>query len=236
MRTLKTKKIHKGKPFASLAQATKQGTIDRRSAEEWTKILGVSRQRYHQIRILLGLPSRQSLIYKAVTAPLAWKTRAQTLWQLGVYDREGNCWKSPFVNFRSVERLGPRSKYVLGSRRGVLHRLRNGYAQNNARFDPPTCGHDWCIKPEHQKLIGFGIIPVLRALPRAERVATALEAGLKYGEIARREGISPGYVAQINRGDGMHGVRDKYPIRAIRHRKQSKPKDRDGSTPRGRDA
>jgi hypothetical protein len=222
-------KTNRGSPFIRLARAAQRRTIDRRSAEEWAKLLGVSRQRYHQIRSVLGLPSRQSLVYKAVTAKLGWKARAQTLWQLGVYDRRGGCLSSSRESLSSGGRLSPRSTQVTGSRRRVLHRLRYGYPQRNGCFDQPTCGHDWCINPEHQKLIGFGVITQLRARSRAERVATALEAGQSHSEIARREGISPRYISQINTGRCMHGVRDKYPIRAGRRGRKSKRRIRDES-------
>jgi hypothetical protein len=110
--------------------------------------------------------------------------------------------------------------------------LRYGYAQRNASFDLPTCGHHWCINPEHQRLVGFGAITHLRALPRAERVAAALEAGQNYGEIARREGISHHFISQINTGFRMRGVRDKYPIRVCRPGRQPKTGIRDRSNPR----
>jgi uncharacterized protein YerC len=80
-------------------------------------------------------------------------------------------------------------------------------------------------------LIGLGITTQLRALQQAERVAAALEAGQNYSEIARRERISPRYVSQINTGLSMRGVRDKYPIRAVRRRRQPKLGIRDVSNP-----
>ena len=89
-------------------------------------------------------------------------------------------------------------------------------------FDAPTCGHPWCINPEHQKTVGTGVLIHRRAMPRVERVAAALEAGQGYLEIARREGIHPNYVSQINTGIRMHGVREKYPIRPVRKRRPTR--------------
>jgi hypothetical protein len=213
---------HQGISFTRLARAALRGTLDRRTAEEWSKLLGVSRQRFHQIRSVLGLPSRRAMVHKALTARLSWKARAQVLWRLGIYDRRGDCWKSSRESFSSGGRSSPRPTDVKGSRRRVLHRLRYGYPQGNGCFDLPTCGHRWCINPEHQRLIGFGIMTRLRALPRAERIAGALEAGQSLAEIARREGIHPRYVSQINSGFRVRGVRDKYPIRAVRRGRQPK--------------
>ena len=71
----------------------------------------------------------------------------------------------------------------------------------------------------------------LRARPRAERVADALEAGQSYSEIAQREGISPRYVAQINSGRSLHGVRDKYPIRVGRRGRRPAQVIRDEAKP-----
>jgi hypothetical protein len=207
---------HPGNSYYRLAGAVQRGTIDRRSAEEWAKLLGVSRQRYHQIRTELGLPARRVLVRRAVTDRLSWKARARVLWQLGIYDRQGDCWKSTRVSFNTGGRLNPQPTDAKGSKRRVLHRLRYGHTHRNACFDRPTCGHDWCINPEHQKLIGFGVITQLLARARAERVASALEAGFGNIEIARREGISARYVSQINSGYCLHGVRDKYPIRVGR--------------------
>jgi hypothetical protein len=224
-----------GISFTRLARAAKSGMIDRRTTGEWSKLLGVSRQRLHQIRSVLGLPSRQAMVYRAVTARLSWKARAQALWRLGIYDHRGDCWKSLRESLCSRERFNSRSTGVKGSRRKVLHRLRCGYPQRNACFDLPSCGHPWCINPEHQRLIGFGNLTHVRGLPRAERVAAALEAGLSFAEIARREGIHYRYVSQINIGLRMRGVRDKYPIRAVRRRRQPKLGIRDnGKTTLGR--
>jgi transcriptional regulator with XRE-family HTH domain len=221
----------RGSSFPRLARAAKRGTLDRRSAEEWTKLLGVSRQRFHQIKSALGIPSRRALVRKAVTARSSWKARAPVLWRLGIYDRQGDCWSSSRASLSTGGRLNPSPADVKGSKRRVLHRLRYGYSQRNGCFELPTCGHDWCIRPEHQKLIGFGVSTQLRAISRAERVASALEAGQSYREIARREGISPRYVSQINTGRGMRGVRDKYPIRVGRRGRRPKLETRDGAKP-----
>jgi hypothetical protein len=95
----------------------------------------------------------------------------------------------------------------------VLYRLRSGRFPGWNSFEPPACGHDWCINPEHQRTVGLGIVLHRLALPQIERIAAALEAGQRVVEIARREGVSPDYVSKINLGTRGRGVREKYPIR-----------------------
>jgi len=202
----------RGSGIKLLARAAQRGTLYRRNAEEWARLLGVSRQRFHQIRSLLRLPTRRALIRRALTEELSWKARAKELWRLGIYDRRGDCWAVSRTN--SVRCIGLNYGGPKGSKRKVLFWLRYGRAQAHGCFDRPTCGHGWCIKPEHQDSLGIGALLHRYALPRAERIAVALEAGQRQSVIARREGVHLKYVSQINTGERGRGVRKKYPIRA----------------------
>ena len=200
---------HRGIPFETLEQAAKDGTFYRQTPDEWAVQLKVSRQRFHQIRELLELPTHRTVMHKAHARRLPWKDRAAALWQLGVYDPRGGCW-TQHVHCET---------FFTGDawrKRRSLFRLRYGRIAAGTGFDLPTCGKSWCINPEHQKPVSTSVLQHRRALPRAERVARALEAGESYKEIARREGVSASWVSRVNTGVSVRGVRAKYPIHGTR--------------------
>ena len=204
---------HQGIPYHRLAQAAQSGTFYRRTPDEWAKLLGVSRQRFHQIRVLLRLPTHRATILIARTARMDWPARAQAFWQLGVYDRRGACWSSH-------ERFTTLFTGREWRQQRILYRLRYGRIEPGCGLGRPSCGHRWCINPEHQSLVSHNVRQHRRALPRAERVAVALEAGLTNVQIARQEGVSPAFVSQINTGASVRGVRNRYPIRKPRKRRR----------------
>jgi hypothetical protein len=217
---------HWSRAISRLERAAQKNLFYRRTADEWAKLLGVSRQRFHQIRELLQLPTHRMMVHQALTGPLTWDARAQALWRLGIYNRRGDCWETAHTRSKSAGTLSSLPSDVKGDKRKVLYRLRYGNLPSRSCFEPPSCGHPWCINPEHQKSVTIGVRLHRLALPRTERIAAALEAGERRTEIARREGVHPDYVSQINLGIRGRGVRKKYPIRASLYARNTKAKQR----------
>jgi hypothetical protein len=205
---------HLGRSGSRLERAAREGAFYRLTADEWSDSLGISRQRFHQIRCRLGLPTRRAAIHQALTDRLSWKARSEALWRVGIFNRRGDCWETMHSHAHVSGGIVSRRSGVKGDKRKVLFALRYWSLPSRSIFGRPACGHRWCINPEHQIPVDISLLLHQPARSRVERIAAALEAGERQVDIALREGVHSLHVSKINRGLIGRGVREKYPIRA----------------------